>query len=169
MIPIHPPYPILPPSPSPSCTYEAYKRTEKHCRTGRGRGADLFLLRYQNYSSAVAEGLVSVNAHNQVILTADATHTYNPDGSQGGRPSVRIESKASYKQVLVVGDFAHMPGSTCGAWPACKLLPPRLTPGRTPPPPPRKAHFGPALTQSKHKSQQQQSGCTVPTGPTMVK
>lgn len=88
----------------------------------------------------MAEGLASVNAHNQVILTADTTHTYNPDGSQGGRPSVRIESKASYNQVLVVGDFAHMPGSTCGAWPACKLLPPRLTPfeGRPPPSSPEK-------------------------------
>lgn len=76
--------------------------------------------RYQDYTSASAQGLVSINSNNQVILAADSTNTYNPDGSQGGRHSVRIESKASYNQGLVIGDFAHMPGSTCGAWPACK-------------------------------------------------
>lgn len=68
----------------------------------------------------MAQDLVSVNDNNQVIIAADSVNKYNPNGNQGGRPSVRIESKDSYNQVLVIGDFAHMPGSTCGAWPACK-------------------------------------------------
>lgn len=77
--------------------------------------------RYQSYDDAVAQGLVSINSNNQVILTADTNNTYNPDGSQGGRPSVRVESTESYNEVLVIGDFEHMPGSTCGVWPACKF------------------------------------------------
>ncbi|KAK2782824.1 hypothetical protein FQN53_009590 [Emmonsiellopsis sp. PD_33] len=35
-----------------------------------------------------------------------------------GRPSVRITSKKAYNQGLVIGDFLHMPNSTCGTWPA---------------------------------------------------
>lgn len=81
----------------------------------------LTLNRYQNYTSAVDAGLVSVDpSTNAVTLGVDTTNVYPSDGSQGGRPSVRIESKASVSQGLVIGDFSHMPGSECGAWPACE-------------------------------------------------
>jgi hypothetical protein len=35
-----------------------------------------------------------------------------------GRMSVRLESKQSYNQGLIIADIAHMPGSICGTWPA---------------------------------------------------
>lgn len=74
---------------------------------------------YQDYSEAVSQGLVSVNSTTDVVtLSVDTTNTYNPDGSEGGRPSVRLESKLAVNQGLVIGDFAHMPGSVCGSWPA---------------------------------------------------
>lgn len=85
--------------------------------------ADLPRIRYQDYNSAVSQGLVAVNGTTgAVTLSVDTTHVYASDGSDGGRPSVRIESKDSVNQGLVIGDFAHMPGSVCGAWPACKLF-----------------------------------------------
>lgn len=59
-----------------------------------------------------------------VLLTVDTTNTYPADGSLGGRPSTRIESKAPVNQGLVLADFAHMPGSVCGAWPAFWLYGP---------------------------------------------
>lgn len=42
----------------------------------------------------------------------------------GGRPAVRIESKATYSSGLIVADIAHMPGSICGVWPAFWTLGP---------------------------------------------
>ncbi|KUI54912.1 hypothetical protein VP1G_02156 [Cytospora mali] len=80
---------------------------------------------YQDYDSAVSKGLVAVDSTTgAVTLTVDTTNTYDPDGSQGGRPSVRLESKAAVNQGLVIGDFAHMPGSVCGSWPAFWLYGP---------------------------------------------
>lgn len=35
-----------------------------------------------------------------------------------GRPSVRLESKKTYNQGLLVANITHMPDSTCGNWPA---------------------------------------------------
>lgn len=35
-----------------------------------------------------------------------------------GRPSVRLESKATYTHGLIIGSFWHMPGGECGTWPA---------------------------------------------------
>lgn len=71
---------------------------------------------------------MSVDSTTDVVtLKVDTTNTYNPDGSQGGRPSVRLESIAAVNQGLVIGDFAHMPGSDCGAWPACEFSPPALS------------------------------------------
>lgn len=70
----------------------------------------------------MAYGYAVVNTTtNRVRLSVDSTNTYDPDGSLGGRPSIRIESKQPVNQGLVIGDFAHMPGSVCGTWPACKL------------------------------------------------
>jgi hypothetical protein len=35
-----------------------------------------------------------------------------------GRPSVRLESRATYTHGLIIGSFWHMPGGDCGTWPA---------------------------------------------------
>lgn len=49
-----------------------------------------------------------------VFMAADATE-FNPTG---GRKSVRLTSNKQFTHGLFLGDFAHMPGSTCGSWPA---------------------------------------------------
>jgi hypothetical protein len=37
---------------------------------------------------------------------------------QDGRSSVRLQSKSTYNKGLIIADFAHFPGSSCGSWPA---------------------------------------------------
>ncbi|KAK7704902.1 hypothetical protein SLS64_008250 [Diaporthe eres] len=85
---------------------------------------------YQNLPSALAYGYATVNTTtNKVKLSVDSTNSYDPDGSLGGRPSIRIESKQPVNQGLVIGDFAHMPGSVCGTWPAFWLYGPNWPDG----------------------------------------
>ncbi|KAI9763413.1 MAG: hypothetical protein M1840_000544 [Geoglossum simile] len=43
---------------------------------------------------------------------------HNHNYPTGGRPSVRIQSKATYNKGLVIADIKHMPGGICGTWPA---------------------------------------------------
>jgi hypothetical protein len=43
--------------------------------------------------------------------------TVLPSGSQG-RKSIWITSKKAFLKGLLIADFAHMPGSNCGTWPA---------------------------------------------------
>ena len=52
----------------------------------------------------------------QVYLGVDNTTTIAT--SAQGRDSVRLESKESFTQGLLVADIAHMPGNACGIWPA---------------------------------------------------
>jgi hypothetical protein len=52
----------------------------------------------------------------QVFLGVDNTTVLDVGGA--GRNSVRLTSNASYNKGLFVGDFAHIPGSNCGSWPA---------------------------------------------------
>lgn len=52
-----------------------------------------------------------------VTLGVDNTNVY---GLGEGRLSLRLESKKQYNHGLFIGDFAHMPPSVCGLWPACK-------------------------------------------------
>ncbi|KAB5518842.1 hypothetical protein GE09DRAFT_1155531 [Coniochaeta sp. 2T2.1] len=74
---------------------------------------------YQSQQDALSKGLYSVDGLTQAVtLRVDTTNVYPADGSEGGRPSVRIESKLPVNKGLVIGDFAHMPGSVCGSWPA---------------------------------------------------
>ena len=76
--------------------------------------------RYQSQQDAFSRGLYSVDGLTEAVtLRVDTTNVYPADGSQGGRPSIRIESKLPVNKGLVIGDFAHMPGSVCGSWPAC--------------------------------------------------
>ncbi|KAM0277691.1 hypothetical protein ACHAQH_005634 [Verticillium albo-atrum] len=73
-------------------------------------------VRYQSEPDALDQGLYSINPISQaVILGVDHTNTFAVDE---GRPSVRLESKQAYNHGLFIGDFAHMPPSVCGLWPA---------------------------------------------------
>lgn len=48
----------------------------------------------------------------------DHTTTYHL--SDTGRESVRISTKKTFTHGLFIADIAHMPGTICGTWPACK-------------------------------------------------
>ncbi|KAF3387683.1 putative endo-1,3 [Penicillium rolfsii] len=71
---------------------------------------------YLDKSSAESAGLVKVNEGGSVYIGVDHTTTLATTGK--GRDSVRIGSKKYYDHSLVIADIAHMPGSTCGSWPA---------------------------------------------------
>ncbi|OHW91443.1 mixed-linked glucanase [Colletotrichum incanum] len=73
-------------------------------------------VRYQSQPDALAKGLYSIDPATQAVtLGVDNTNVY---GLNEGRPSVRLESKRQYNHGLFIGDFAHMPPSVCGLWPA---------------------------------------------------
>ena len=64
---------------------------------------------------ATAQGAGLVQQKDATVYLGVDSQSMNPGN---GRMSVRLESKASYDQGLIVLDLAHMPGSTCGTWPA---------------------------------------------------
>ncbi|RYP53888.1 hypothetical protein DL768_001200 [Monosporascus sp. mg162] len=72
---------------------------------------------YQSREDAHAKGLVSIDEFNRVRLGVDSVNKYSPTGGEG-RPSVRLTSDAAFNHGLFIADFAHMPTSTCGTWPA---------------------------------------------------
>ncbi|WDK11674.1 mixed-linked glucanase [Colletotrichum graminicola] len=73
-------------------------------------------VRYQSQPDALAKGLYSINPNTKAVtLGVDNTNVY---GLDEGRPSLRLESKRQYNHGLFIGDFAHMPPSVCGLWPA---------------------------------------------------
>ncbi|KAG6011828.1 hypothetical protein E4U54_007882 [Claviceps lovelessii] len=73
-------------------------------------------VRYQSRTDAGTRGLYSVDQTTGVVrLGVDSTHVYPLDG---GRPSIRLESKEAYTHGLFIADFLHMPPSQCGLWPA---------------------------------------------------
>jgi hypothetical protein len=53
-------------------------------------------------------------SNNAVYMGVDST-TMNP---AAGRASTRVTSNKAYNHGLFIADIAHMPGSTCGVWPA---------------------------------------------------
>ncbi|KAI1385035.1 glycoside hydrolase family 16 protein [Hypoxylon trugodes] len=53
-------------------------------------------------------------ANEAVYMGVDYT-TLNPTG---GRNSVRVNSKKTYNQGLIIADIAHQPAAQCGTWPA---------------------------------------------------
>ncbi|RYO92003.1 hypothetical protein DL764_008206 [Monosporascus ibericus] len=75
------------------------------------------LVDYQSREDAQATGLVSIDEFNRVRLGVDPVNKYSPTGGEG-RPSVRLTSDAAFNHGLFIADFAHMPASTCGTWPA---------------------------------------------------
>lgn len=70
-------------------------------------------VRYTNAQTANAEQLAGY-ANGAVYMGVDHT-TMNPSG---GRASARVSSNKAYNKGLFIADIAHMPGSTCGVWPA---------------------------------------------------
>lgn len=72
-------------------------------------------VRYRNQADAESMGLISTS-NGQIYLGPDANSTYDPDGK--GRDSIRITSKSTYNQGLMVAKFSHLPVQACGAWPA---------------------------------------------------
>ena len=70
---------------------------------------------YVNKDTALNSGLAKL-IDGKVYLGADNNTVL---GSQGlGRRSVRLESFDTFSNGLLVGDFEHMPGNTCGIWPS---------------------------------------------------
>lgn len=61
--------------------------------------------------------MISINAAGQAYIGVDST-TKLTNLFARGRPSVRVESKKIYNGGLFIADIAHMPGSSCGVWPA---------------------------------------------------
>lgn len=52
---------------------------------------------------------------NQVYMSVDTTYNVPPGR---GRKSIWLESKDEFLHGILIGDFAHVPGSDCGTWPA---------------------------------------------------
>jgi len=75
-------------------------------------------VQYQSLTQAVERNLVGyLDDTKSVFMGVDYT-TKDPKG----RASVRLESKKTWNQGLLIADIAHMPASTCGSWPAFWLL-----------------------------------------------
>lgn len=72
---------------------------------------------YKGKDAAKNSALVSVSTAGQAYIGVDYK-TVLKDLNARGRPSVRLESKKIYNGGLFIADIAHMPGSTCGVWPA---------------------------------------------------
>ena len=67
---------------------------------------------YKDRDSASQMNLInSTNGNAQ--MHADTT-----EKSSSGRAAVRITSNKSYQSGLIIADIDHMPGGTCGTWPA---------------------------------------------------
>ncbi|QDS67775.1 hypothetical protein FKW77_006451 [Venturia effusa] len=69
-------------------------------------------VKYVDRNTAQSAGIISANDSSVMFGVEHA----NP--APDGRMSVRLESKQSYNQGLIIADIARMPGSICGTWPA---------------------------------------------------
>lgn len=69
---------------------------------------------YQTKNDAISRGLAAVK-NGQVYLGVDYTNQLRADGA--GRPSLRIQSKNSFRHGLVITRFSHLPQPVCGGWP----------------------------------------------------
>jgi hypothetical protein len=70
---------------------------------------------YVSDSQAQSSGLYKV-VNNQVYIGVDNATVLSANGP--GRSSVRIQSNAAYTHGLYIADFAHIPATACGSWPA---------------------------------------------------
>ncbi|TVY37898.1 putative endo-1,3(4)-beta-glucanase [Lachnellula subtilissima] len=71
---------------------------------------------YISLAEAQSSGLTKI-VNNQVYMSVDNT-TVIDASSTSGRKSNWITSNKPFTHGLLIGDFAHIPGSTCGAWPS---------------------------------------------------
>jgi hypothetical protein len=71
---------------------------------------------YVSLADAQKLGLTKVIG-NQVFMGVDNT-TVLKDTVNGKRKSIWVESVDEFTHGVLIGDFAHMPGSDCGSWPA---------------------------------------------------
>ena len=71
-------------------------------------------VQYQTLDNATSNELVGYFEDQQSVYMGVDYTTKDP----AGRASVRLESKATFNQGLLVVDVNHMPDSTCGSWPA---------------------------------------------------
>ena len=69
---------------------------------------------YVSYEEALELGLVAY-INDKVFIGADSLGVVNVGT---GRNSVRLESKRSFDEGLLIADIARMPGNACGMWPA---------------------------------------------------
>lgn len=72
---------------------------------------------YIDKDTGVNSSLITFTNEGNPRWGVDASHKYTP-GKDWGRPSIRIEGKKSWTHGLFVFDIAHMPGGSCGIWPA---------------------------------------------------
>ncbi|TGO39017.1 hypothetical protein BHYA_0062g00200 [Botrytis hyacinthi] len=70
---------------------------------------------YVSLADAQKLGLTKVIG-NQVYMGVDNT-TVLSDKVNGKRNSIWVESVHEFTHGILIGDFAHMPGSDCGTWP----------------------------------------------------
>ncbi|KAM3075128.1 hypothetical protein ACMFMG_007415 [Clarireedia jacksonii] len=67
----------------------------------------------ENANNDLGVALIKTNEYNQSYMGVDYVNVVTT-----GRSSVRIQSKKTYTQALIIADLAHMPASVCGTWPA---------------------------------------------------
>jgi hypothetical protein len=67
--------------------------------------------------AALNQGLISTGTNGATYIGVDHSTTLHTTDT--GRASVRISTKKTFNHGLFIADVAHMPGTICGAWPAC--------------------------------------------------
>jgi hypothetical protein len=75
---------------------------------------------YLSKNKAQSAGLAKTT-NGQVYVGVDSVNKAKLLGSsktRHGRDSVRLESKATYGNGLLIADIEHMPGTACGVWPS---------------------------------------------------
>ena len=81
---------------------------------------------YDNFDffdgSDPTNGFVQYTGQNDNLISSSSTgaemRVSTDQTTPNGRPSIRITSKDSYQNGLIVLDVGHMPGGICGTWPA---------------------------------------------------
>ncbi|XWW99257.1 hypothetical protein V2A60_007266 [Cordyceps javanica] len=74
-------------------------------------------VKYQNVKDAEEKGLVSVKDE-KVYLGVDFKTKLKNNEEGPRRDTLRVQSKWSFREGLVITRFYHMPKPVCGAWPA---------------------------------------------------
>jgi len=69
-------------------------------------------VQFKDRATAQKSGLISVQG-DKVYMGVDHTNK-----APNGRPAIRLQSKQSFTEGLLIIDLDHMPGSVCGSWPA---------------------------------------------------